>query len=346
MSRHALLIGVTRFSDPKLFGLRAPKSDVEELEAILKDPTRGGFDHVITSIDENLLSIRDKLSDLMDDRHPNDMVLFYYSGHGIVDRRNSLYLATGESQAEKPRARSLSSSEVREMMEHSRAGKLVVVLDCCHSGVFTEGAKGKAPPVNEQTFNPGEGAEGVYVLTATNELEYALDSSGNATNNDAVALSHFTSWLVDGLGRGKAAPNKRFITLDDLYRYLCRRAREAGAPMTPQRYVRRNSGEIVIARNPRGTIPVEIVRRLDSHDKSVRLEAFAELYNLAKTQDNLRHIATKLMRERMINEPDLETSASMLKTLKELLDPVETARLFARLLHRYRSLPRAEPPDE
>ncbi|MGF6547618.1 caspase family protein [Paraburkholderia youngii] len=245
MSAHALLIGVTRFSDPELSGLRAPRSDVEALKAVLEDPARGGFSEVIPSIDEDLIEIRDKLSALLDDRGPKDMVLLYYSGHGVVDRGNNLFLATGETRFERPRARSLPSSEVREMMQHSRAGKVVVILDCCHSGVFTEGIKGKAEAVNANTFDPGEGAEGYYVLTATTGIQYALDSQ-----TAQPSLSHFTSWLVDGLGRGEAAPDRPFITLDDLWSYVSRRARQSEAAMTPSRYVGRNSGVIVIARNP------------------------------------------------------------------------------------------------
>jgi hypothetical protein len=245
VSAHALLIGVTRFSDPELSGLRAPRSDVEALKAVLEDPARGGFSEVIPSIDEDLLEIRDKLSALLDNRGPWDMVLIYYSGHGIVDRGNNLFLATGETRFERPRARSLPSSEVREMMQYSRAGKVVVILDCCHSGVFTEGIKGKAEAVNANTFDPGEGAEGYYVLTATTGIQYALDSQ-----TAQPSLSHFTSWLVDGMGSGEAAPDKPFITLDDLWTYVSRRARQSEAAMTPSRYVGHNSGEIVIARNP------------------------------------------------------------------------------------------------
>lgn len=329
MSAHALLIGVTRFSDPQLFGLRAPKSDVEALKDVLADPTRGGFDEVVTSIDEDLLAIRDKVSALLEGRRPSDLVLLYYSGHGIVDKGNNLFLATGETRAEKPRARSLPSSEVREMMEQSRAGRLVVVLDCCHSGTFTEGAKGRAAPVNEATFYPGEGAEGHYVLTATNGLQYALDyeSAGPDDIESQPALSRFTSWLVDGLGRGEAAPNKSFITLDDLYAYLCRRARQSGATMTPQRYVKRNSGELIIARNPSAqppNIPADLMARLDCGEWKARFDAVAELKDLVSKREILRGAARKALRDRMSNERDRDVHEALMACLVELGHKPET----------------------
>lgn len=324
VTAHALLIGVTRFSDPQLNGLRAPRSDVEALKTVLDDRTRGGFDEVVNSIDDDLLEIREKISALLEDRHPSDMVLLYYSGHGIVDRGNRLFLATGETRADSPRARSLAASEVREMMEQSRAGRLVVVLDCCHSGVFTEGAKGKkVAPVNDTTFDPGEGAEGVYVLTATNALQYALDSETASRDGAAVqpALSHFTSWLLDGLGRGEAAPDKPVITLDDLFTYLCRRARQSGAPMTPQRYVKRNSGEMVIARNPAAqpsSIPDSLLARLDSLDWEARLNAVVELKDMVSKRVTLRSAARKLLRDRMSSERDRDVNEAMMACLVDL----------------------------
>ncbi|AQH05249.1 hypothetical protein A9R05_40135 (plasmid) [Burkholderia sp. KK1] len=270
------------------------------------------------------MTVRDKLSALLDDRHPSDMVLLYYSGHGIVDRANSLFLCTGDTRADRPRARSLPASEIREMMEQSRAGKVVVVLDCCHSGVFTEGIKGRNDTaVNSATFDPGEGAEGHYVLTATNSIQYALDA-GPISGDGSVGrtpLSHFTSWLVDGIGRAEAAPDKSYITLDDLYTYLCRRARQSGAAMTPQRYVKRNSGEMIIARNPAAkppSIPAELLAEFDDPSWITRFEAVAKLKDVVSRRPALLNAARKLLRDRMANERDRDVHETMTAAFIEL----------------------------
>lgn len=162
MGSYALLIGITRFGDPDLGALRAPESDVEALRDVLADPNRAGFS-VDVSINESLLIIRDKISHLLRARHPSDMVLLYYSGHGIVGRGNSLYLATEESLLADPWARSLPASELQAKLVDSRAGKVVVVLDCCHSGVFTEGHKG-APVVTEKPLIPAKGRRATMSL--------------------------------------------------------------------------------------------------------------------------------------------------------------------------------------
>ncbi|HXJ02225.1 MAG TPA: caspase family protein [Micropepsaceae bacterium] len=248
MGSYALLVGVSKFDDLKLAKLTAPQEDVEALAAVLRDPTRGGFDNVETCIDADLQTIREQLSALLDDRRPDDTVLFYYSGHGIMAKGQRLFLATGRSSFDRPQISSLWASEMRELLELSRAAKQVVILDCCHSGGFAEGAKGVATPITDETFGDGEGQ---YVLTATDALQFAYDTEGALREGvDAPALSRFTSWLVDGIGKGEAAPEKDQITLDALFEYVERRARAASVGMTPKLFVKRKSGELIIARNP------------------------------------------------------------------------------------------------
>ena len=322
MGAHALLVGISRFDDPKLAKLNSPQSDVEAFAKVLKDPSRGGFDSVDVCIDEDLLTIRDQLSTLMDGRSADDMVLLYYSGHGIVAKGQRLYLATGQSSFDRPQARSIATNEIRDLMEQSRAGRLVVILDCCHSGVFAEGAKGaEAPAMTDDTFGDGTGAEGQYVLTATDSLQYAYDGTGALREaTTGPLLSRFTRWLVDGIGNGEASPFDEQITLDALYQYLCRRARAEQAGMTPQRFVKRGSGEMVIAKNPRGkqlALPDDLVARLDSADWHARRDAVAELAKLAK-QPNMTPLAKKAVLDRVSTERDVDVREGMVTLMQRL----------------------------
>ena len=324
MGAHALLIGISQFDDPKLAKLNSPKSDVEAFANVLKDPSRGGFDNVEVCIDQDLLDIRDRLSTLMDGRSADDMVLLYYSGHGIVAKGQRLYLATGQSSFDRPQARSIATSEIRDLMEQSRAGKLVVILDCCHSGVFAEGAKGaEAPAMTDTTFGDGTGAEGQYVLTATDALQYAYDGAGalrEAATGTGPVLSRFTRWLVDGIGKGEASPFDEQITLDSLYQYLCRRAKTEQAGMTPQRFVKRGSGEMVIAKNPAGkplALSDDLIARLDAQDWRVRKDAVAELAKLAK-QPNMMPLVKKALVDRVSIDRDVDVREAMLRLMDQL----------------------------
>jgi hypothetical protein len=321
MGAHALLIGVSRFDDPKLAKLNSPQSDVEAFANVLKDPSRGAFESVTVSVDQDLLTIRDQLSVLLDGRSADDMILFYYSGHGIMAKGQRLYLATGQSSFDKPQPRSLATSEIRDMMEQSRAGRLVVILDCCHSGVFAEGAKGAAATITDETFGSGDGAEGQYVLTASDGLQYAYDGAGVLKEaKPGPALSRFTSWLVDGLAKGDASPFDEQITLDSLYQYLCRRARAEGNSMTPQRFVKRGSGELVIAKNPLAktiALPEPLMANLDSPDWKVRKAAVGELGKLAK-QPRMGPLVKNAVLDRVSDERDVDVREAMVTLLQRL----------------------------
>jgi len=323
MGAYALLVGISEFTDERLAKLNAPKGDVEAFAEVLKDPARGGFANVAICIDQDLQTIRDELMALLEGRNPDDLVLLYYSGHGIIAKGQRLFLATGKSSFDRPQARSLAAVEMRDMLEQSRAGKQIVILDCCHSGAFVEGAKGATQALTDDTFG-SDSAEGQYVLTATDAQQFAYDATGALREGaSGPALSRFTGWLVDAIGKGEAAPDKERITLDAVFDYLSRRARVEAAGMTPKRFVKRSSGEMVIARNPAAKprrLPDELIAQLDSKDWEVRRDAVQEL---AKVAEQPRHkaLAEKAVADRISGERDVDVREAMLALLRELDNP-------------------------
>jgi uncharacterized caspase-like protein len=158
MAAHALLIGVSEFADGRLARLNAPTNDVIALRDVLEDASRSGFDSIALSLNEDFLVVRDRLSRFFSNRTPDDLLLLYYSGHGILGRGNRLFLATAGSNLDAPRERSIAAQEIREFIDESRAQRQVVVLDCCHSGAFAEHGKAAAPPpaVTPDTFASGD----------------------------------------------------------------------------------------------------------------------------------------------------------------------------------------------
>jgi hypothetical protein len=56
-------------------------------------------------------------------RDPDDLLLLYYSGHGITNRQNELFLTTTETNFDKPRSRGITGTETREKDEepHTRS---------------------------------------------------------------------------------------------------------------------------------------------------------------------------------------------------------------------------------
>jgi hypothetical protein len=325
VARHALLIGVSEFADQRLNRLNAPTNDVIALRRILQDAARGKFDGVEMSINEDFLAVRDRLAKLYQDRAPDDLLLLYYSGHGILDR-GRLFLATAGSNLDAPRARSLAAGDVRDFMHDCRAERQIVVLDCCHSGAFAERAKagGPAPAVTPDTFVGGEA--GTYVLTASDAMQLAWDGD-ELRSGDGSGTSRFTAWLVDGLEGGEAAPDDDQISMDALYRYLFRRARSEGAPSTPQRFVHGGVGDPVISQNPlagSGHVAPALKEALAAADYRLRLGAVTELAQQLRGSDKvLARGARRLLEQHLAQERDFAVRTAIGDVLAATSRPAE-----------------------
>jgi hypothetical protein len=63
-----------------------------------------------------------------------DLLLFYYSGHGIPDVDDDVFLASSEINPIQPFRKGFSFSELTKMMNRSISTKIVAILDCCYSG--------------------------------------------------------------------------------------------------------------------------------------------------------------------------------------------------------------------
>ena len=171
--KYALSIGNNKYDDPKLAQLKTPAADSQALAKVLDDKTIGGFDAVTPLINQNETRVRRAISEFLTDKKPDDLVMLYFSGHGILDDRGRLYLALKDTQVNLLKATSLPSSFLTDEMDSCRSKRQILILDCCHSGAFARGVKGEQKAVTEATFE-GSGF-GRVVLTASDSTQYALE---------------------------------------------------------------------------------------------------------------------------------------------------------------------------
>ncbi len=80
----ALLVAAYDFEDPKFRQLRAPAQDAEALGEVLSNPDIGGFE-VQTLINQPADVVRQELEGFFADRKPDDLLLLYFSCHGVKD---------------------------------------------------------------------------------------------------------------------------------------------------------------------------------------------------------------------------------------------------------------------
>ena len=66
-------------------------------------------------------------------------------------RSQRLYFATSTTKVNRLRATGVEDMFVNDAMGHSRARKIVLILDCCHSGAFAR-AKAEVDAMELGTF--------------------------------------------------------------------------------------------------------------------------------------------------------------------------------------------------
>ncbi len=143
MAKIALLIGVSEYP-PGLNPLPVAVRDVEAMRRVLINPEKGGFADGDVTVLKNPQpdAMRYAIYNLFANRQKDDLLLFYFSGHGIKDDRGKLYLSSSSTTKQNGRLvnpSAVAASYLHETMDDSRSKRQVIILDCNFSGAFAQG---------------------------------------------------------------------------------------------------------------------------------------------------------------------------------------------------------------
>jgi uncharacterized caspase-like protein len=256
--RLALLVGVSSYGvgfDP----LPGTLMDLQQMEQVLQVPEKGNFE-VEKLIDPEPQPMREAIERFFRDRHREDVLLFYFSGHGNRDNatESQLYLSTCQTRKENNRLVESSAVEADFLHRHlinSRSKQKIVILDCCFSGAIANLLKKGEGSVNFARLQ----ATGTVVLASSNAFEESFQTKGTATDS-GLAQSVYTRYLVEGIQTGAAQQQKTdWISAQDLHDYAKRRFQtEFAAAAEPQIIIVEKEGyQIPIAKAPKSDPKVE-----------------------------------------------------------------------------------------
>jgi formylglycine-generating enzyme required for sulfatase activity/uncharacterized caspase-like protein len=232
MAKVALLIGVSKY-ESDLSSLPAAVKDIVALERIFKDPELGAFDSVQTLPNPDSQTMQEAIETLLENRTKDDLVVLFFSGHGIKDDDYKLHFATcntrKNAQGHLIRSTAVAARFIHDLINcnsNRTLRRLVIILDCCFSGAFDPALSAK----DGGSLNLASelGAEGRVVLTASDSTQYAFEQKG-------ADLSIYTRYLVEGMETSAGDQNEDgWVSVSELHDYAARKVRQAAPSMTPQ----------------------------------------------------------------------------------------------------------------
>src|SRR4030081_3742926 len=95
--RVGLFIGNSEYRSDSLRQLLAPSADVERLAALLRRHELGAVE-VRTLLNAPRSDIEPALQEFFEERDRADLLLLYFSGHGLKNGRGELFLAASDTE--------------------------------------------------------------------------------------------------------------------------------------------------------------------------------------------------------------------------------------------------------
>lgn len=191
---YILAAGVNRYAN-HAFDLKYAAADARDLAAEVQrqQDTMKGFAsvEVVPLIDaaatkQGFLAA---LQDLARKAQPEDTVLLFFAGHGLADG-SRFYLIPHDLGYAGPRtaagitpkladiyAHGISDEELERALEPLDAGQILFIIDACNSGQALEAAEKRRGPMNSQGLAQLAYEKGMYILTAAQSYQAALEAT-------------------------------------------------------------------------------------------------------------------------------------------------------------------------
>lgn len=204
----ALVIGVAAYNHMPV--LRYTDDDAYRIYAFLKSPEGGALPdeqlRILVDEEATLDNIKTSMEELFGKSGPNDMVLLYFSGHGL---KGSFLPIDFDGFYNK-----LSHEEISAILKRSPAKYKLCIADACHSGSLLAMRSTAAQSIITSYYETlAQTKAGTALIMSSKSEETSLESSG-------LRQGVFTHFLIRGL-KGEADSNAdRIVSVEELYKFV------------------------------------------------------------------------------------------------------------------------------
>ncbi|MEL6356904.1 MAG: caspase family protein [Bacteroidota bacterium] len=223
----AVIVGAERYLH--MPSLKYTKSDAFYLYAHLRSPQGGALpaNQIRLLVDEDAThrNIVMAMRDIYLRADENDVVLFYFSGHGLQGAFLPIDYDGFENR--------LAHHEIKDALLATRARHKLVIADACHSGSLSSNvdpnynSRGLEDKLERYYTALNEAQGGTALLLSSKGVEYSLEDGGLRSG----VFSHF---LIRGLEGEADEDRDDLVSIQELFRYVHREVRTyTGNVQTP-----------------------------------------------------------------------------------------------------------------
>lgn len=195
----ALIVGISDFQDKRIPKLKYSAKDARDFRDFLVKECNFAPDHVRLLLNEKATERRvaSELGNKFLARvaKPGDLTVLYFSTHGSsskADLKGKNYLVAYDSDRDDLYATGIEMQKITDAIsERVDSGRVLLVLDACHSGATTGGAKAMSNPGNFDAEELAQGS-GKLVICSSKPDQQSWES---ARYQNGV----FTRKLIEGL---------------------------------------------------------------------------------------------------------------------------------------------------
>ncbi len=248
---YLFVVGVNAYKNPK-YTLNYAQADAASFIEAITTGSQGLFGKINTTVLKDAEATKEGMSAAFEKikaaAHPQDLFIFYYAGHGVVNDKKEFFLVPydvtqlyGNDGALAQKG--FSAAALQQMSKDIKAQKQLFILDACQSAGALEVVAGARGAAEEKAIAQLARSTGTQWLTASGSEQFASEFS---------QLGHgaFTYCLLEAF-KGDANPTDKKLTVKQLDAYLQTKVPEItqkykGTPQYPASYSYGNDFPIII----------------------------------------------------------------------------------------------------
>jgi len=254
---YIVAIGINEYKNSN-YTLNYCVPDAQAIIAVMSERGKGIFRNVNlrTVFDDQATKsgIKSALSHVEKDSRPEDVFVFYYSGHGVMsvgdeNKPADFYLVPYDVTELYGNdaildEKGFSATLLRDACQMIKATKQLLIIDSCQSGKMVETFAMKGASEEKAIAQLARSA-GITVISATQTAQFALEFK-------EIKHGLFTYTLLQGMeGKADGSPKDNRITVSELSGYVQAQIPELsrkyrGKPQYPNVYVRGQDFPIVM----------------------------------------------------------------------------------------------------